>query len=400
MSRARPALAAVLLVVASATAAIAIGGASAPVEPGDDPVVGSGENTTRVLLLTEADAAAFDSAAVSVTDTLDAGRSTLDASFRLNRVRQKLAATDSETRQRAILENASSWADQRVATLREQESQARAAFASGSITAESYLVTLATIHRKASTLERYLRNPTDGTPGLYGYASDYSALQTDINRDRMRLAMLNGPVRERLAEVVRGQRDSLRVHVTTGNGVMLSTIDGEEYVRETVRPDNADPVLGGSIGNGSDVVQSMYPWLHDNRLRPSIDLEGNYAYVFTAGFDHGQLATYIDTTTERVFVEHQHKRLSRTPTEVETETTRDNATLSVSRTYTGGPVQVRLENATGAPIDEPVTLNGSRIGETGDDGVLWTLSPAGDYPVTVTHDGSTLEVNVTARPAP
>ena len=74
MSRVRPALAALVLVVATAaTGFAATGTLSAPAQPGDDPTVGVSENTSRVLLLTRADAAGFDSAAVSVTDALGAG---------------------------------------------------------------------------------------------------------------------------------------------------------------------------------------------------------------------------------------------------------------------------------------------------------------------------------------
>jgi len=399
MSRVRPALVSLLVVVATATVGLAGGAVTAPVQPADDPVVGTSETTTRVLLLTQADAAQFDGPAVSVTDSLDAGHADLEASFHLSRVAQQLEATDNRTQRRAILENATEWAGERVDRLRQREAAARASFASGDITATEYLLTLGTVHQKAVTLERFLREPTaDAT--LYRSAEGFSSLQQRINRESLRLESVKGPVRDRIGAVVRGDRDALRVHVTVGNGVMLSTIENGRYVRETVRPDNANPELGGSIGSGSALIQSTYPWLNNNSIGPSLDFESEYAYYYTAGFEHGQLTAYIDTTTERVFVERQQKRLDSTPVTYDSRASGSNTTLLVSRTYAGGPVQIRVENATGEPIDAPVSLNGTRIGQTGDDGELWALSPAGEYRVSTSYDAVSLDVNATARPAP
>lgn len=402
MSRVRPALAVLLLVAASAAGSLGASGvATAPVEPGDAPVVGVSENSTRVLLVTDAAAAEFASSRVSVTSALDTGTASLDASYQLERVRQRLAATDNETEREAIVRNATDWAGERVTELRAREASAREAFTDGRISAESYLLTLGSVHEKASTLRVFLRNPDpQGEEGLYSYADDFIDLQTDVSRDRAKLEILRGPVRERLAAVTSGERDTIRVHVTAGNGVMLSTIDGGDYVRETVRPDNADDALGGSIGAASAAVEANYPWMNEVGRASSVDISGNYAYVHTDRADHAELETYIDTTTERVFAERQWKELLETPVTYEYTTASNNTTLLVSRTYAGGPVNVRVENETGEPLDATVTLNGTEIGSTGIDGELWALSPAGDYPITVTHDGVELDVSVTARPAP
>ncbi|WP_232703087.1 DUF7096 domain-containing protein [Halobacterium wangiae] len=399
MSRVPPLLAALLLVVAGAAATLAAGGAvTAPVEPGDDPVVGVSENTTRVLLLTNADAAQFQSPNASVTDSLDAGYDDFDASLRIETVSERLDAAESQAAKRAILDNATTWAAERVASLREREQNARAAFAAGESSAREYVTQLGVIHAEAESLRNYLGRPTTDET-LYAYAIIDDATRTRISHLRAQLATVQGPVRDRVADVVTGDRDSLRVHVAVGDGVMLSTIDGQ-YVRETYRPGNLDPEVANSVPDVRGIVQEFYPWVWNNSGGPSTRLLRGYAFESSVDHTHGRLVAYIDPTTERVFVERQWKSLSQHPVDVEATASANNTTMLVSRTYTGGPVQVRVENSTGAPVDATVALNGTEVGSTGPDGKLWLLSPAGEYAVAATFEDVELEVNVTARPAP
>lgn len=401
MSRVRPALAAVLLVVATAAAGIAaVGGVTAPVQPSDDPVVGVSENSTRVLLVTSAEAAGFEDAQASVTDTLASGHAEFSSTLQLERVAVRLEATDSREAREQILRNATDWAKQRLDSLMNRERAAREAYAAGHIDAETYLLRAGAVQMEASNLYQKLGEST--TPGtLSNYAASFTDIQAEINRLRAKLATLHGPVRERVAGVMRGDRESLRVHVTVGNGVMFSTIDGGQYIRESVRNDNADEELGELIGNANDVFDRLYPWLSNHtETSPSYEGRGRYAFYHNAIHEHGRLTSYVDSTTERVYLERQWKTLSQLPVAYESTTAAENTTLLVSRTYAGGPVKVRVENATGAPLDVPVTLNGSDLGQTGEDGELWTLSPAGEYEVSTTRNGETLNVTVVANPTP
>jgi hypothetical protein len=399
MSRVRPVLAALLLVVASAAVTLAAGGGlTAPVEPADDPVVGVSENTTRVLLLTGANAAQFQSPNATVTDSLDAGYDDFGASLRLERVGNRLAAAEDTKAKRAILHNATAWAEEQVAALRERERNVRAAFAAGDISAEAYVTQLGVIQAEAESLRQYLGWPTsEGT--LYEHAIIDDQVRTRISHLRAQLATLQGPVRERVAEVVTGDRDSVRVHVTVGNGVMLSTIDGQ-YVRETVRPTFLDSNATNEVPDVQSLVEELYPWIRNTSGLPSTTLLRGYALQWSVDHTHGRLVAYVDSTTGRVYVERQWTSLAQLSPEAEATASANNTTMLVSRTYTGGPVQVRVENQTGAPVDATVSLNGTEVGSTGFDGEVWTISPAGEYSVTATTGNTTLEVNVTARPAP
>ncbi|GAA0274319.1 DUF7094 domain-containing protein [Halobacterium noricense] len=403
MSRVRPALAAVLLVVTAATASLAVGGGvAAPVEPGDDPVVGTSPNSARVLLLAEADAAEYSEPNTSVMSTLQTGHTALSLDLQRRTVAQRLDSTDNRSARRTILKNAISEAANHVDALRARATTAQRAYINGDITADEYVRRLGVIHAEAGSLSASLGGSST-LQSLYTYAYDdgFSELGIQVYRLRAQLATVEGPVRERVADVLQGNRDRIRVHVTAGDGVMLSTIDDGSYIRETVRPDNVEETLGGDISDAPSVIQRQYPWVSNHSTSTSIETRGSgYAFYYTANYGHGQISSYIDTTTERVYAENHRQTLAQLPIEIEGQHATTSAMLSTSRTYAGGPLLVQVENERGDPLDTTVLLNGTALGNTGNDGRLWLLSPAGEYSVTTMHDGTTLEVNVTARPIP
>jgi hypothetical protein len=401
MSRVRPTLAVLLLVAASVVATLAVGGAvSAPVQPGDDPVVATSENSTRVLLLTEADAAQFEQPGMSVTSTLEAGQSGLAVEFETNQFEQRLQDAASEEARLRILRNATDRITERVDALRTTEAEARAAYAEGSISAETYALTLGTVHERATQLRGVLNGSQ--SPNIFRY-TDSQEIRVDVRELQAELAAFHGPVRERIATVMRGERESLRLHVTVGNGVSLAIVEDGEYVRETYRADNRNPAAQAPIDldNAIDTARDLYPWAANNTVRRfNVPIYGQTANGIIIDHSHGTLVSYVDASTDRVYSERQFLSLSQLPANFEQSDTANNTTLRTSRTYAGGPLLVRVENATGAPTDSTVRLDGSVVGDTGEDGRLWVVSPAGTYNVTTTRNGATLGVNVTARPAP
>lgn len=403
MSRVRPALVAVLLVVAGATATLAVSGdATAPVEPGDDPVVATAENSSRVLLLTEADAAAFREPDPSVSNTLQAGHEQLATNLQLAQVERRLDSVETDAQRREVLGNATEWAERRLDALQERERTARTQYATGSITAAEYVLELGTIHTQADELvQRIGGTGSDGT--LYDYAGTLSEsdVRDRLSRIRTQLVALEGPVRERVAAVVHGERNDVRVHVTAGNGVMLATIEDGQYIRETYREDNIEDETG-QYGDVSELVAGYYPWVNNNTEGGSrFTLSGQFASQYTANHPHGSLVTWVSAATDRVYVERQQLALDRLPADAEVTATSNNTTLSTAQTYAGGPLLVRVQNSTGAPVGSRVYLDGEEVGETGSDGRLWVLSPAGEYTISTTNSaGVQLATNVTARPAP
>ncbi|MCD2202909.1 hypothetical protein LPA46_05950 [Halobacterium sp. KA-6] len=326
-----------------------------------------------MLLLTEADAAAYDEPNASVTSTLETGHADLAIDLQFGEVEQRLVATDNRSARREILQNATDEADERVAKLCARATAANDAYRDGEMTAVAYVRTLGAVHAEASSLSSMLWSTSSpGTLYTYAIGNSFSETGTRVYQLRAQLATVEGPVRERVAKVVHGDRDQIRVHVTAGNGIMLSTIDDSQYVRETVRPDNADDSLGGDFSEASAITQAQYPWPANQSTSPCItETHGGYAFYYRTNYGHGQITAYIDTTTERVYAEHHQQTLAQLPADAERNDTENNATLTTSRTYAGGPLLVRMENEASEPLDTTVSLNGTVAGDTGADGRLW-----------------------------
>lgn len=387
MDRAVAALLAAMLVLASAGAAV--GG----VTPGTDErtaattVEGISANTTNVLVLDSIEASTFARGDLVVTRAIDAQAESLvqqQARYRLSNALDA-AATDDARRQ--IVLNATDWADQRTTTLLEDERTARQAYIAGDITAESYLATLGRLHDQAASVETTVETIRSADAGNDVRAQHLQA----------RLQTLQSPIRAQLADAVQGAGPSASTYVTASqNGVTLTMLTGDAFVREAVRTDNLDDAVGQL---GFDEAEARfgdhYPWASENKQRISMGALGPDVYVVEFTHTHGTIDASLDASTGEIFREVQTKSLGSTPTEANVWSATENVTVGVSQSYPGGPLRVNVSNETGAPIaDAAVTVNGTMVGNTDADGAVWAISPAGEYPVTVTTESASVQVMV------
>jgi len=106
---------------------------------------------------------------------------------------------------------------------------------------------------------------------------------------------------------------------------------------------------------------------------------------------------------ERVFMERQRVDLDAVSAGEATTRTLD-LTLTVNRTFPGGPLRVAvIDPRTGDPVDAVVKIGREGgesvdVGTTGDDGTLWTVSPRGEFVVTAVEVGSTEVSTVSVTP--
>lgn len=387
MDRAVAVLLAALVVLASAGAAVGVGPPDADERTATTPVDGIAANTTDVLTLDTVQQSAFASGDLVVTPAVDAQTESLVQRHERYRLTNALEAAETDEARRALLQNATERADSRTTDLLEDERTAREAYMAGEISAASYLVTLGRLHDQAAALETTVV-AIDSVEG-----SD----ETRTKHLQARLQTLQGPVRAHLADALQGEGPSSRIHVAAAsNGVTLSMLSGDEYVREAVRTDNLDEEVGRM---GFDAAETrfgeLYPWASENKQRISMGALGDDVYVVELTHTHGTIDASLDASTDQVFREVQTKSLRSTPTETTVWSAAENVTVGVSQSYPGGPLRVNVSNETGAPVaDAAVSVNGTNVGTTGDEGAVWTISPTGEYPVTVTTPNATVQILV------
>ncbi|AXG05941.1 hypothetical protein DU500_05510 [Haloplanus rubicundus] len=310
--------------------------------------------------------------------------------------RVESANTTAERRER--LETALQDLEARVDDLDERQTTAVAAYGRGEASARELLVTLVRVSIAAEELNDRRNRIEELAADTRGFDVDRGRLASIGNQ----LSAFGGPVRAHAAAVLRGEADPHRFYLATGpRSVTVSTVLDDTYLREAYR---------GDLRNGAgdaielevalDIVAASYPVIWNTTREQTQVFGGGETYPVRIGHSRGDLTAFVDSDAQVVYAEHQRRPLASMVADQRAEGTGDGVRLVVNQTYPGGPAQVRVvDSVTGDPIDATVSLaietgDATRLGTTGDDGVLWTLSPYRRYTVTVEAQGESAEAVV------
>ncbi|MFB6136495.1 MAG: hypothetical protein ABEJ04_07020 [Halobacteriaceae archaeon] len=379
------------LAVAHATDALGAGG-------GSDAAVGSAPratltppNTTAMLPLPGGARTAFVTPTVALSPALRSQYGDLASGLSRYALDERLAAARSPDARRDVLYAALSRASRRVDRLGERERTARGAFANGTVAPDAYVRTLAELDAASSEFDPLVARVLAATDNV----SETDAVERRARLLRADFAVLGGPVRSHVDRALQGRAERGRVYVAaTRDGVVLSMVANGTYVREIYRADNRDAATGATdVGTARDRFTDLYPWAANHSAESLTRRVDADTFRFTSRHSHGTLVSYLDGSTSAVYREVQYLSLAAVPTYPAVRSRRSDLSVAVNRTYPGGPLRVRvLED--GAPVDATVRVNGTVVDRTGEDGVLWTVSPAHEFVVTVSRGDVQLPVIV------
>ncbi|MEZ3116842.1 hypothetical protein RYH80_13070 [Halobaculum sp. MBLA0147] len=371
--------------------------------------VSGSPNVTRVL--------ALPSNAVDATELtsvrIDAGSATawrVDAgAVRLETlaVRERVAGTDGAAARAAAIRSATDELGNRTAELRQRQAALIAAFNAGRIDERTFLTGLASVDRTAELLHD--RSDYLGSVAESSLPSG-APTSTELSRLDAELTTFDSPIRERVAAALAGEIGPIRVYVaTTDKGLALSTLRDGTYVREVYRGflwEEGTPGLTGAAA--ANVTARSYPEIWAARNGTSGE-GSNETFTLTVDYPGGVLETSVRGGVGRVFREVQRLDLDRYPARETKSEVLNNLRMEVTRTFPGGPLRVTVtDNTTGEPVNASVLVNTiganrvTRLGTTGDDGVLWALGPSnqGGYAITAVdqNDGAVIVSTTPLRP--
>ncbi len=386
-------------------------------------------NTTAYLTIApeSLETAGYRQTSLDVSGTLAFDTRGLEARFHQLVLDERFAATESTNARRTQLRETASRIEARIDRLRERQSVAIHAYNNGSLSSQEFVMELAQIGAVAERLETAADRVAARASSVPRSTIDGQPAANWARNRHVELGPLQGPVRERIAETMRGkntievsetvpptgleridQTSSVRVEPlqlyveTSENGVVLATTDDETYYREAYLPGERN-TTGEGLDDITDAfrrVRERYPWAWNNSA--STDSSGDRRagiYKFTLFHDHGILTTYLDRDSGEVFAEQQRKNLRNVPT-AEPVTARTGALLlNVNRTHPTGPLELSLSTRRGDSVDGRITINGQFIGRTGSDGQLWTVAPRGIFTVVAHADGKTIRIETSAAPS-
>lgn len=393
----RAALLALVLVLA-----LPMGAAGAPTDApaAAEPPAASLDSLQDVAILTlnGSSRTSFATASVDLGTALAIRHDT--ASSRLDRytLNERFQRTESTEARKTMLFEAATAAEIRIAGLRDDERDLRAAYVARDIDTETFVRRLVRLHARVSGLRADL-------DGVQAHADDIPQFSM---RGRVRLldATLfgfEGPVRERTLATMRGDAPPTRLYIEVSeSGVVVATIEDGRYVREAYRADQRDTetISAMSINEAVALSRELYPVAYNSseNIRTSIGGLTGGLYQLDIELREGTIRTFMDGATRGAFFEVQERRLDLLGPRPSVVGTDNGTRLVVNRSYPGGPLQVVVAaEETGEPRQTTVVVEGARF-ETGTDGLLWTLSPAGPGPFEVMAVGPSGNVTVTVRP--
>ncbi|WP_115864684.1 DUF7096 domain-containing protein [Halorussus litoreus] len=356
-------------------------------------------NTTNVMTLgTEPTRSAFDSPTLALGESLATKHNDVRAQLSIDSLDEQLKNTDRTEQKKRILNRYRYRIENRIISLKASERQVATAFSNGTLSKTEYLYALGRIDAEAEDTHRKI-NALKERASTTDFAFDARSVKT-------KLVTLEGPVRDHVLDAMKGGQPSTKIYVATNdNGVVLAMLRNGEYVREVYRADNRDSSSNGQMSfeeAENEVLGQQFPWVLDiNNINGAQQRQYSSLSVlrFIYFHQHGELTAYVDTSTEKIYRTIQQKQLfgeNSLPPGPAVNESAENLTLSVSRTYSGGPLRVKLTNATGAPVQGEISIDGEPIGRTTENGVLWTLGPNEEFRAGATYDGRT--VNVTTTP--
>lgn len=353
-------------------------------------------NTTARIVLPHyrVEQAAFETVTVGMAAALQSGADGARGEHRRVAIEREFEAADSVSEQRSVVDRALIRLEARSDALVERERAAIRAYADGNVTTEAMVRRLARIDARAREMEQTLSLVESLTRRIP--TRDF---QPRITAVRGEVEPLRGPVRNRVARSLAGERGSTRVHVVASEtGVVLSTLADGQYVREATnwwhRNESGARALRTSIDTLNRAGE-LYPWVVSQRGSNSVDWRGNGIWRWEATHSQGRLVSYIDDSTRDAFRETQQLRVAEMPTTMVLASTGSGLRVELQRTYAGGPLRVLVEDAaTDAVVNAAVTVDGHELGRIGADGLVVTLEPRPPYTVNVTGDDGSLTVRV------
>ncbi|KAB1189198.1 hypothetical protein GJR98_02010 [Haloferax sp. MBLA0077] len=297
--------------------------------------------------------------------------------------------------------------EQRAIALQSAQQSAITQYNADELSSRELLVELARIDAEARDLDDRriaLRELATETPDFSVDPGRLAALERELDT-------FTGPVRAHATDVLSGNADPTRFSVRTSqDGVVLSTVTDDSYIREVYRGDlrNRDE-SGLSPTVALDTVAGSYPEVWESRATQNgADVVGaGNSYLVRINHDRGQLFAYVDSGSENVFKEAQIRPLDSVSRGTPATEVKDGLNLTVYRTYPGGPLRIQLnESASDDPIDANVTIGveasqeSTLLGRTGPDGAIWTVSPSSPYTITVIRGNAAVVLTTSPTPTP
>lgn len=298
-----------------------------------------------------------------------------------------------------MIESAYDRIQDRVEALEERERAAIEAYVAGEQSETEVLGTIARNYHEAMLLD----DAIDDLETKSYRTSGYSLSSDRVRADRTILDAHRTEIRAELAMTSESETYSLLLEASE-NGYRLATIDGSNYLSETVRFDNRDPSQPDQFVEyeSIDRVDELYPWAADSISGdfPSSQDHSTLKNLYWLEYAHeqGNLEVYLDGGTGEVYREIQVLSIGSLPVTAERTYSENGIELALNETAVNGPVEATVvDSTTEEPASATVSIDGFEIGPTDpEDGTRWLVPPSNEYELQIATPSGTLNATVSS----
>ncbi len=387
--------------VAGANVVGPLGFETLPESENPRPIAPQDFASTERLVLAEPDAITTNGAvAADPTAATSHSFNGLGASYRGYAVAAEMGAANGSQEELAVVEAELTRLRGEITGLLERERRLRNQVARGELDGDVFLNELAYLHLRSERIDAELESLADSIRGVTAPVTQDNAqqLRGEVSQAQLEVRTLRGPVTERAARGILTESAPLEsvVMLVGETGYVLSTIDGGLYLRQSLAAENRQRGVGtgfSDIDEARALRADLYPWTVAEAVE-SEDIPRGEIYASTINHPHGTTRMFIDSGTERPFRDHHELDLFSLPTREVTNEVRDGLSITIDRTYPGGPAQIVVLRE-GEPVaDAAVAVDGHRVGRTGENGARWFVAPGTYFVVTVVEDADVVSIPV------
>lgn len=315
--------------------------------------------------------------------------------FKLHALEHELAGTASTSASGSLGETAAA-IEERALLLETREQQTRSEFLADEISTREYLREISFIASEAKLLEAFI---TDLEP-LVENAENQEQISAQLGTANGVIKGLYGPVRGHIINQHRGRLSPNRVFVSVeSSGVVLATIQGDEFERELYRAGDR------SNGESSDVglieavsqFQDEYPGVAQAESGMDIGSVGasdREIITFRIQLPEGEMLLFYEQSTKKFYYESSNWALDRVELEPGLLMIEENTRIVVNQSFVGGPLRIAVQNnGTEEVVPATIDIGDSQTVRTGTDGTAWGIVPPGEYRIVVETDtGATVSI--------
>lgn len=290
--------------------------------------------------------------------------------------------------------------EERVGNLRDREQEVVANHAAGEASEADVLRMIAKNSYEARNLQEALEELDKQSSGIVDVSDSVNDLTAELE-------VYTGPVRTEIESSLRGTDGpgetadgSPAIALESApSGLVISMLDGTEYLHETTRYDNRAPDQTEQIETMDDarnLGEELYPWAFETTSGTSTSKHSTVGLyqVQASSHDQGRLTVYLDSGTSDVYHERQSLDVERIPIETTDTIASGNVNAILERTPGATPAKVTVTDADGTPINATVVVDDTTVGETDENGRLWFASSTGEYGLTIQTESETLTATV------